>query len=148
MKLTIDPPTQKYTINTQIIDNSICYQCTSCSKKRKINVEKIFDLRKTIRLRCYCQSILTLNILSPENLNSDLQTLGKLINLSRSSQQTRIRIKKLTPTQIELLILGGHLARKGDKVMIHYHDSSTRKSMIQTAVISQIYGKSISCLWT
>ncbi len=148
MKPTIDPPTQKYTITTQVIDNSICYQCPLCSKKRKINVEKFLNLKKTIRLRCYCQSILTLNILSPENLKSDIQSVGKLINLSRSSQQTRIKIKKLTRTQIEILILGGHLARKGDKVMIHYHDSITRKSMIQPAVISQIYGKSISCLWT
>ncbi len=148
MKPTIDPPTQKFTINTQVYEDSICYQCPSCSKKRKVNVKKILDLRKTIHIRCYCQSLLTINFLLPDHFKDKSQLVGKLVNLTRGSQQTRIRIKDLTRTHIELLVLGGHLARKGDRVMIHYLDSNTDKNIIQPAVISQIYGKSISCLCT
>ncbi len=143
-----DLPTRQLTIDRKVIDNFIYYQCPQCTKRRKINVKKFKNNRKTISIRCYCHSIIKVNLILPEPLIDFSQQTGVLINLTRGSQQTRITILKSLQSKIEIRIQGRHLTRKGDRVKIHYRDTATRKEVFVRAIVTHNYGKLISCMLT
>lgn len=145
MKTMLNSHAQNYNVEAEVNDGFISFACPRCQKKRKIDVRKFNQHMNYFRIYCYCQSIVSVKLQFPDPTTQSFQPNGVFTNFSRGSLHSKFVIQQETASQIDIRILGNHLAREGDRVKIQYWNTITRKDIIQTAVILQIKGKMLLC---
>ena len=130
-------------------NNKIVFACPLCKIKKKLGIGRLkIRPNNIVRIKCFCESIISVKLVFPTYHDEITQPSGHLFNLTRGSQQSRVTVTNKSSATIDLKVCGTNLPKKGDKVKVEYQDPQTRKTVLRHATVHRIHGKTVSCFIT
>jgi hypothetical protein len=136
-------------------DNMIVLHCPFCEMVKQVSVAKFKDEKHTLKIRCSCQKMLTVDLDFRQKYRKLTNLRGEYFNLTHEQKNNRgheslqvhqCQIVNISLTGLGLLVFSGHGIRQGDRLRVRFNLDDKRKSEIDRKLIVRgVRGNSIGC---
>jgi hypothetical protein len=127
-------------------DNSTVIKCPNCLKAKIISAVKFKGQTKTIKVKCYCQTVFPVFFEFRKTYRKETNLKGTYIDLTLNNECFDMIVKNVSLTGLGFNTIGKHRIEKGHELEVQFAVTSPLDTIIhERAVAKVIKGNFVGC---